>query len=198
MIILEILGWLVFSCMLMSFIEHQVHLRLMHTKSLKKFQRTYEAHAIEHHGHYSKIFSDDPVPKGEDKEIQLTVRKAPIKAIPFAIVMSLFSWYAGLIFIGVVVFHHWAWNKIHLEMHKPENKGFSKWPIYKFLQQYHCLHHKYPLKNLNVVFPFADYVLGTSVRMTAADRIWLDKMLAPAAVAVHTPERELVTSDRKS
>jgi hypothetical protein len=25
----------------------------------------------------------------------------------------------------VVIFHHWAWNKIHLEMHKPEQRIFS-------------------------------------------------------------------------
>src|SRR5262252_1083121 len=102
MLILQVFGWLVFSCILMSFIEHQVHSRLMHRKNFlsertASFKRTFEAHAIEHHKHYSKIFTDEPVAPGEDKEIRLTVRKAPIKAIPFAAVIALVSWQGALI-----------------------------------------------------------------------------------------------------
>jgi sterol desaturase/sphingolipid hydroxylase (fatty acid hydroxylase superfamily) len=52
---------------------------------------------------------------------------------------------------------------------KPEQRIFSTWPVYKFLARYHWLHHRYRDKNFNVVFPFADYVLGTSVRANAAD-----------------------------
>ena len=175
MIVLQIAGWLVLSAMLMSFIEHQVHSRLMHKRSwlatrYAKLEKTFYAHAIFHHKYYTKIFSDEPVPAGEDKEIQLTVRKAPIKALPFAAVIALIYWPGALCFIAIVTFHHWAWNKIHLEMHKPEQKEFSKWPIYKFLARYHWLHHKYQDKNFNVVFPFADYLLGTSARATEADR----------------------------
>ncbi len=72
-------------------------------------------------------------------------------------------------FIAVVTFHHWVWNKIHLEMHKPEQRKFSHWPVYKFLARYHWLHHKYPNKNFNVVFPLADYLLGTSVQASSSD-----------------------------
>src|SRR6185437_9458688 len=176
MFALQIVVWTILSCILMSFIEHQVHSRLMHKKSSARFQRTFEAHAILHHGHYSKIFSDEPVPPGEDKEIRLTVRKAPIKALPFAMVISFFSWIGALSFIAVVTFHHWAWNKIHLEMHKPENRGFSHWGIYKFLARYHWLHHRYPNKNFNVVFPFADFVLGTAARADQADRAALQQL----------------------
>lgn len=171
MVVLQLIGWFIFSCLLMSLIEHQVHSRLMHRRSIEQFQKTFHAHAIVHHTqHYSKIFADEPVPPGEDKEIQLTVRKAPIKALPFALVISLISWQGALIFVGVVVMHHWIWNKIHLEMHKPEQRGFSNWPVYKFLAAYHWMHHRYPNKNFNVVFPFWDYVLGTHVTANEAER----------------------------
>ena len=181
MVALQFVGWLIFSCVLMSFIEHQVHSKLMHKRNFlseryPKFRKTFEMHAIFHHKHYTKIFSDEPVPHGEDQEIQLTVRKAPGKALPFAAVIALFSWQCALVFIGVVVFHHWAWNKIHLEMHKPEQKGFSKWPVYKFLARHHWLHHKYQDKNFNVVFPCADYVMGTSARATEADKKFMTKL----------------------
>ncbi len=168
MFILQIVGWFIFSCVLMSFIEHQVHSRMMH-KKIEVFKRAFEGHAIAHHKHYSKIFTDEPVPSGEDKEIRLNVYKAPIKAIPFVILISLVSWQGALVFIATACFHHWVWNQIHLEMHKPEHRLFSNWMIYKFLARYHWLHHKYPDKNFNVVFPLADYVLGTNVRASEID-----------------------------
>ncbi|MCB9469874.1 MAG: sterol desaturase family protein [Candidatus Obscuribacterales bacterium] len=174
MLLVEIGGWIVICCIFMSFVEHQVHSRLMHKQNFlsrrsASFKRTFEAHAITHHKHYLKIFSDEPVPPGEDKEIRLTVRKAPIKALPVALVLALFSWKGALILIGTVTAHHWIWNKIHLEMHKPEQKPFSNWPIYKFLARYHYLHHKYPDRNFNVVFPLADYILGTHANAREAD-----------------------------
>jgi hypothetical protein len=177
MFLLQIVGWFIFSCVLMSFIEHQVHSRLMHRKTAA-FKRAFEAHAIVHHQHYSKIFSDEPVAPGEDKEIRLTVRKAPIKAIPFAALIALVSWQGAIVFVVVVCLHHWAWNKIHLEMHKPEQRLFSRWPVYNFLARYHWLHHRYPDKNFNVVFPLADYVLGTSARANKVDISCMQQQLA--------------------
>ncbi len=178
MLILPIVGWVIFSCILISFIEHQVHRKLMHQKNFlsartTSYKRVFEAHAIVHHGHYSKIFSDEPVPPGEDKEIRLTVRKAPIKAIPFAALIALVSLPGAAVFVAAMIFHHWAWNKVHLEMHKPERRVFSAWPVYTFLARYHCLHHRHPDKNFNVVFPLADYVLGTRARASEADRQYL-------------------------
>ena len=179
MFILQIVGWLVLSCVLMSFIEHQVHKKLMHRKFLgartASFQRVFEAHALVHHRHYSEIFSDEPVAPGEDEEIRLTVRKAPLKAAPFAALIALVSWQGAVIFVAVVVFHHWAWNQIHLEMHKPEQRNFSTWPVYRFLARYHCLHHRHMNRNFNVVFPLADYILGTSVRANEGDLAYLER-----------------------
>ncbi|MDT7042865.1 hypothetical protein [Candidatus Nitronereus thalassa] len=166
----QIVGWFILSAVLMSFIEHQVHKWLMHRRSIAAFKHTFEAHAIVHHkNHYSKIFSDAPVPPGEDKEIRLTIRKAPIKALPVAMCLAFFSWLGAAIFIATFVFHHWVWNNIHLEMHKPEQRAFSHWRLYQFLARYHWLHHRYPDKNFNVVFPLADFVLGTLAHATPTD-----------------------------
>lgn len=174
MLVLQLGGWLVLTCILMSFVEHFIHSRLMHRRNFlstrtASFRRMFEAHTLVHHRHYSRIFSDDPVPPGEDREIRLTVRKAPIKAIPIAALIALVSWHGAVMFVAVMTFHHWAWNKIHLEMHKPEQRRFSTWPVYKFLARHHCLHHRYPNRNFNVVFPLADYVLGTRVRANEDD-----------------------------
>jgi hypothetical protein len=178
MMLLEIDGWFIFSCVLTSFIEHQVHRNLMHRRNFlsarsPSFKRIFEAHALLHHGHYAGIFSDEPVGRGEDKEIRLTVRKAPIKAVPFAALIALVSWQGAAVLVAVMIFHHWAWNKIHLEMHKPEQRVFSTWPVYKFLARHHCLHHRHMDRNFNVVFPLADYLLGTSVRANEADQKYM-------------------------
>jgi hypothetical protein len=143
MFILRIGGWFIVSCILMSFIEHQVHRKLMHRRNFlsahtASFKRVFEAHALVHHTHYAEIFSDEPVARGEDKEIRLTVRKAPIKALPFAVLIS-------------------------------------TWPVYRFLARYHCLHHRHLDRNFNVVFPLADYVLGTSVRANEGDLEYMQK-----------------------
>src|SRR4030095_10963614 len=102
------------------------------------FKRVFESHALGHHKHYAVIFSDEPVAPGEDREIRLTVRKAPIKALPFAALIALVSWLGAAVFVAVMIFHHWAWNKIHLEMHKPEQRIFSTGPVYKFLARQAC------------------------------------------------------------
>lgn len=181
MLILQVAGWFIGSCVLMSLIEHQVHRRLMHRANFfsgrtNKFKRVFEAHAIVHHGHYSKIFTDEPVPPGEDKEIRLNVHNALIKGAPIALIMAFVWWPGAIIFLAVACLHHWIWNKVHLEMHKPEQRLFSHWPAYKFLARHHWMHHKHPDKNFNVVFPLFDYIFGTSVRATKEDRIKMQQL----------------------
>src|SRR5262245_57972513 len=178
--VLNLVAWFGVSCILISFIEQQVHSKLMHrrtflTRRTATYKRVFEAHALVHHQHYLKIFSDEPVAAGEDKEIRLTVRKAPIKALPFAAIIALVSWQGAAVFVAVMIFHHWAWNQIHLEMHKPQQRMFSRWPVYKFLARHHCLHHRHMDKNFNVVFPLADYVLGTSVQANHGDLKYLEQ-----------------------
>jgi sterol desaturase/sphingolipid hydroxylase (fatty acid hydroxylase superfamily) len=202
MFILQVLGWFVFSCILMSFIEYQVHSRLMHRRSIERFKKTFVAHAITHHTNdYGDIFADEPVPPGEDREIRLTTRKAAIKGLPVIIPLAFVSWTGAVVFALTITLHHWIWNKIHLEMHKPEGRGFSRWPIYKFLARYHYLHHVYPNKNFNVVFPLFDYVFGTNAHATAAEReemVKLGFLPAPAVAAssIHSRESELVGTKR--
>src|SRR2546422_71067 len=62
MFILQIGGWFIFSCILMSFIEHQVHRKLMHKRNFlsahtASFKRVFEAHALVHHRHRARTFN---------------------------------------------------------------------------------------------------------------------------------------------
>jgi len=42
--------------------------------------------------------------RGEDEEIRLTVRKAPIKALPFAALIAFVSWQGAAVFVAAFIF----------------------------------------------------------------------------------------------
>jgi len=171
---LQLLAWFVVVAVLMSFIEHQVHRRLMHRKHrlsgrLPALNKVFEHHAILHHGQYHQIFHDDPVPHGQDRHLRLSLTEGLLEALPISLLIILISWQGAITFLMVVGLHHCIWNQIHLEMHKPDNRFFSQWSAYKFLARHHYLHHRYPHRNFNVVLPLADYVLGTHMRASQSD-----------------------------
>jgi hypothetical protein len=174
MFLLQTLAWFIFSCVLMSFVEHQVHAKLMHRRNalstrLKQFKRMLESHAVLHHGTYRTKFHDEPVPVGEDKGIRLNIVEGVLEMLPVTLIIGIFSIQGAVIFSCVVALHHYLWGLIHLEMHKPEARYFSNWKVYRFLAMHHYLHHRYPDKNFNVVIPFADYILGTNAKPTKED-----------------------------
>ena len=166
--------WLLGLTALMSFVEHQVHRKLMHrkgflTQRFAALETAFQRHAVLHHGQYSKVFHDQPVDYGTDRGIQLSMREGFIESLPFSLVIFCFSSVGAIIFPFIACAHHFIWNQIHLEMHNPEDRFFAHWPAYKFLARHHYLHHRYPNKNFNVVFPLADYVLRTNARASDAD-----------------------------
>jgi len=179
--ITEYTAWFAGSVVLMSFLEHEIHRRLMHRKNyLSRFfqsaEKLFERHAIVHHGRYQKLFSDEPVVSGQDRGIRLSILEGFLEALPISALIAIISLHGAIIFELVVCFHHFIWNNIHLEMHKPVQRFFSDWPPYKFLARHHYLHHRYPDRNFNVVLPFADYVLGTNIRATRSDAIGMHRL----------------------
>jgi hypothetical protein len=173
---LRIAGWFAVLLVLMSLIEHQVHSRLMHkkpryffTRGLKARTRIFTSHAVEHHKQYRKNFHDDPVPHGEDRGIRLNLGEGLVESLPVSLVLACFSTTGAIMFPMVVCLHHVIWNQIHMEMHKPEKRFFSRWAAYRFVARHHYLHHRYPDKNFNVAFPVGDFVFGTIAVATEAD-----------------------------
>jgi len=181
---LQIVGWFVAMVILMSLVEHQVHCRLMHKKprffpfrDLRARKRMFTSHAVEHHRQYRQHFHDDPVPAGEDRGIRLNVAEGLIECLPVPLALVGISYVADVrfpligaaIFPMVVALHHLIWNQVHLEMHKPENRFFAQWRIYKFMARHHFLHHRHPDKNFNVAFPIGDWIFGTVARADEDD-----------------------------
>lgn len=174
--VLQIAAWFVGLSVVMSLIEHQVHARLMHRRPTMFFLRTltvrkkiFQSHAVEHHRQYRKSFHDDPVPHGEDRGIRLNILEGLVESLPVSLPLSLFSTTGAVMFPIVVCLHHLMWNLIHMEMHKPEGRFFSTWPLYKALARHHYLHHRYPEKNFNVALLAGDFLFRTMAKATDAD-----------------------------
>ncbi|MFM8985543.1 MAG: hypothetical protein ACKONH_05720 [Planctomycetia bacterium] len=175
-LVLHLGCWFVALVVLMSIIEHQVHCRLMHKmprfflwRHLRARRRMFTSHAVEHHRQYRQDFHDDPVPPGEDRGIRLNMGEGLLESLAVSGILVWFSTTAAIMFPMVVCLHHFLWNQIHLEMHKPANRPFARWAAFKGVARHHFLHHRYPDKNFNVAFPIGDYIFGTVAKPTAAD-----------------------------
>ena len=173
---IHLLSWFAGLVVLMSIIEHQVHSRFMHKKPRRLLflapsarRRIFTSHAVEHHRQYRAAFHDDPVPPGEDRGIRLNVWEGLVEALPVSLALVFFSTTGAVMFPMVVCLHHWLWNQIHLEMHKPAGRPFARWAAFKCVARHHFLHHRYPDKNFNVAFPVGDFLFGTVARPSAAD-----------------------------
>jgi hypothetical protein len=173
---LQVAAWFAVLAVVMSLIEHQVHARLMHRqprwfflRHLASRKKIFSSHAVGHHRQYRQSFHDDPVPHGEDRGIRLNIFEGLVEALPVSLLLAVFSTTGAIVFPLVVCLHHLLWNLIHMEMHKPEGRFFSKWPIYKALARHHYLHHRYPDKNFNVALLAGDFLFGTMAKASDAD-----------------------------
>ncbi len=52
-------------------------------------------------------------------------------------------------------------------MHVPKDRWIEKTWVFRWLNTHHYLYHRYAFKNLNVVFPLADWVLGSLIPVVA-------------------------------
>jgi len=161
----------------MSFLEFFVHRFVMHKRSLPRwvykcipgFTTAFHNHAVLHHGRYYKVFNHEEDPRGRTISIRLDLW---IALVAGGVVWASTFWLTpvvGPVFLSVAFLHHIAWNWIHEEMHNPKPRWFSRTRLYRFLAHYHWIHHKYPGKNYNVIFPCADFILGKYRRPSEED-----------------------------
>jgi len=168
--VVELGLWIVASIVLMSFVEHQVHQKLMHRRTFSLFYRAFHSHAGLHHSEYKHTFADIPVLRGEDHGIRLNLWEGALEALPVCLIIWCISSVGAYMFMSMMLIHHFILNQIHLEMHMPRKRFFTSWRVYKFLARHHFMHHKRQDRNFNVVFPFADYFFDTWAYPKPEDR----------------------------
>lgn len=175
-IALEVVISLLANFVLISFFEHQIHKNLMHLKKLPKvlykvvphLNIVYSDHAVEHHGRFYKEFDYEPDEAGRHVNLLIRIQDTAfmgIGQVPLLALMIIFSPIAFVTFAFLGIMHNRIWGLVHVEMHIPSEKNFWKtWGVYRFLARHHFIHHMYPLRNFNVVYPFADFVLGSTAK----------------------------------
>lgn len=75
----------------------------------------------------------------------------------------------GILFQVMLFLHHCAWNVIHLQMHTKFEKRmwlFQASRTWRWLARNHCVHHRRRVVNHCIVFPLADWIMGTYMPAT--------------------------------
>jgi len=76
-----------------------------------------------------------------------------------------------LIGFSVTAFAYYAgYESLHYFMHKPQIDFVERSRWFQFLKKHHQIHHFHMNRNLNVLLPLADLVLGTLVTTMPASR----------------------------
>lgn len=154
-----------------SFFEWTLHKYIMHMDHLLKYP--HRAHQLEHH----EIFKADGTYFIQDPKDLNNVTFAWWNA-PLLIALHSPLFAGAYFFLGglpallgmftAMAGYYALYEYLHFCMHVPGNRSFERTRFFKFVQEHHRLHHVYYMKNLNVVIPIADFILGTRVPLKDA------------------------------
>lgn len=148
-----------------SFFEWTLHKYFMHRRAFIPYP--FELHALIHH----KIFQADETFHAQNEKMKEHVTFVPrdylILLCVNAPVFFAFEWITGIsIVVGgslAILSYLLMFDFLHWTFHVPNNHVYEKLGPFRWIKRHHLLHHKYQNRNLNVVFPLADLVLGTLV-----------------------------------
>ena len=148
-----------------SFFEWALHKYLMHGVLIKAYP--YKTHDLVHH----KLFGPGPtyhLGKHPDDDSLVTMAwwNAPLlmlanAPVPCVAAYFLHSYWVIVGAMAGYITYYALYEYLHWCMHVPGPRWFQTTRLFKWIDQHHRLHHLQPMRNLNVVFPLADYVLRT-------------------------------------
>lgn len=131
------------------------------SKISKKIPRWFESHAIIHHGRFYKNFEYDDDIVARHIGIELNGILNLVSLLPLIIIMWLIWPLLAYTMAVIIILHGIIWSCVHMEMHEPKDRWFSKTWYYKWIREYHYRHHQNQKTNFNAVIPMWDYILGT-------------------------------------
>jgi len=153
-----------------SFFEWTLHKYVMHSLL---WNYPFQAHALVHHG----LFRADQsyhLRREEDKpKVTFAWWNAPgLLLLHLPLLLGLGHLYGWPVFWGglaALSSYYTLYESLHFCMHVPHNRWIEQTRVFQWLNAHHHLHHRYAFKNLNVVFPLADWVLGSLVSAQATN-----------------------------
>ncbi len=147
-----------------SFFEWTLHKYFMHSLL---WNYPFQAHALVHHGLFRADYSYHLRHEQDKKKVTFAWWNAPgllLLNVPLLLgLASLFGWsvfWGGMIALAL---YYALYESLHWCMHVPGNRWVDQTRFFRWLNRHHYLHHRYAFQNLNVVFPLADWVLGSLV-----------------------------------
>jgi hypothetical protein len=152
-----------------NWFEWDLHKNMMHRPSkIKALQIIYRYHMLNHH----QYFTDEDMYFHDHRDWRITIFPPYaitiliLISVPFAaLVGSVFSANSGWLFISVVAAVGMIYEFIHLCCHCKENWFVRNCPLINTTRRHHAAHHNMRLMtnvNMNVTFPIADWLFGTS------------------------------------
>lgn len=175
-----------------SFYEWFFHKYWMHQPRTPK--EAFRGHTIVHHGLYK---GDDSyfVREGEHPEhILLKPYALPLIVLmhlPIVLLIERFlvpntAW-GGIVacLVYFLVYEYMHWN-----MHVPRNHFVERFRWFQFLRAHHKLHHRYAQKNFCVLFPLADWIMGTAETEASLAQRKAEREQAIARGEVHAVRKE--------
>lgn len=156
---------LVASIVGMAALEYAAHRWPMHSRAWRRLTRIpFSNHAVLHHGrYYRRAFAHDPDPASEIISMRMSLAEHGAGTLVVAVPLWLLGFpVAAATVFGVVIFHAFLWNAMHVEMHMPRGRWFARTRYYRYVRDMHHTHHLRPGTNFGAVFPgLVDRLLGT-------------------------------------
>lgn len=150
-----------------SFFEWVLHKYLMHRPFLF-VTYPFRTHAQTHHVKFGSGRNYHLQDDGQKNLVTMAWWNSPILIAVNAPAGILAAWLIGSWWIvpgwiGALVFYYGMYEYFHWCMHVPGPRWFQSTRLFKWVDQHHRLHHLVPGRNLNVVFPLADFVFRTRI-----------------------------------
>ena len=163
--ILWFVGAFVGNVIFASFFEWSIHRYVMH-RPVGSFRYAFQAHAVVHHQVFKADHTYHLINPKDQETIPMAWWNGPVLILMGASPTLLLSAITGhwIMLAGAAttfVLYYIAYEYIHWCMHLPKGRRVEKPWLFRRLNGHHLLHHRYMHKNFNVVFPLADFCLGT-------------------------------------
>jgi hypothetical protein len=173
--ILSVVVVVIASIMYASLFEWTLHKYVMHNIPFG-FRYAYRAHHEIHHrifgaGRTYELHNHRPEKVDEDRKtipmawwnwiVLLIIATLPVAVVCLAVFMI---WWPIVVTSIVFFLYYCTYEYFHWCMHDPKGRWFENRSWFIFINNHHRQHHKNPRTNLNVVWPFADWLIGTLVR----------------------------------
>ena len=149
-----------------SFFEWGLHRFLMHHPFVITYP--FRTHTLTHHRRFRSDASYHLLPGQSRQSLTFAWWNAPLLIGLHVPVLWGVERICGVpvVWTGVATFglYYWLYEYGHWCMHVPKDRWIERTSVFRWMDAHHRGHHRLHTKNLNVVFPLADYVFRTRRR----------------------------------